>query len=52
MKRLLWKLYSATVLILVLPLVIIESIVRGKPVKGELKKWCAYWPANVWGKDV
>lgn len=51
MKPLIWKLYAATVLLLVLPFIPVEALLLRKPVRQALAEWCAYWPANGWGKQ-
>lgn len=50
MMPLIWKLYAALVLLVVLPLVPIEALLLRKSVRLALAEWCAYWPANGWGK--
>lgn len=45
-------LWALVILLLVLPFVLLESLVRRVPVRAGLRKWMAYWPANGWNKGL
>lgn len=50
--RIALMLWALVILLLVLPFVLLESLVRRVPVRAGLRKWMAYWPANGWNKGL
>lgn len=41
-------LWALVVLLLVLPFVVLEALYVGVPIRGQLRVWASYFPANGW----
>jgi len=41
-------LWALVVLLLILPFVVLEALIMRVPIRGQLRAWASYFPANGW----
>lgn len=46
--RVFLMLWALVVLLVALPFVVLEALIVGVPIRGQLRKWASYFPANGW----